>query len=203
MKLPSILKSKSLLGRLKLFASTVAMRGQPPTILAVLLHRPEFFGRSAARYVHALLRAPGDWTVGERELFASYVAKLNNCKYCLTVHGAIAAKLPQSPALEALPAPKAPSDSLRRIEVAASEPRVAAALDMLRAVLRQGTTPAHVQALLREGVSPDGIELLVHIAVAFTVINRVADSLQLEVPRPTELDRLATLIANHGYVLAT
>src|ERR1035441_8467982 len=38
-----------------------------------------------------LLHAPNSLTPGERELIATYVSSLNDCYFCQTVHGAIAA----------------------------------------------------------------------------------------------------------------
>ena len=38
-----------------------------------------------------MLRGPSDWTVGERELIAAFVSNLNQCRFCTTSHGAVAA----------------------------------------------------------------------------------------------------------------
>ena len=38
-----------------------------------------------------LLRAPGPLTPGERELIAAFVSSGNECHYCHTIHGAVAA----------------------------------------------------------------------------------------------------------------
>jgi uncharacterized peroxidase-related enzyme len=41
--------------------------------------------------VDVLLRGPSTLTTGERELIATYVSAQNDCHYCQTIHGAIAA----------------------------------------------------------------------------------------------------------------
>ena len=41
--------------------------------------------------VDVLLRGPHTLTPGERELIATYVSSQNDCRYCQTIHGAIAA----------------------------------------------------------------------------------------------------------------
>src|ERR1700684_651112 len=41
--------------------------------------------------VEILLHAPNSLTPGERELIATYVSSENDCYYCQTIHGAIAA----------------------------------------------------------------------------------------------------------------
>src|SRR6195952_5449527 len=40
---------------------------------------------------NALLHAPNSLSQGERELIATYVSSLNDCYFCQTVHGSIAA----------------------------------------------------------------------------------------------------------------
>src|ERR1700685_251043 len=41
--------------------------------------------------VDVLLRGPSTLSPGERELIATYVSARNDCTYCQTIHGAIAA----------------------------------------------------------------------------------------------------------------
>ena len=54
---------------------------EPPDVIKTLLYRPEFFGKRFSALVQDALRGPSDWSVGERELFASYTAKLNHCLF--------------------------------------------------------------------------------------------------------------------------
>lgn len=58
------------------------MPGEPVgDISRTLRYRPEFFGGAVSQSVHALLRGPSDWQIGERELFAAFVSKLNACRF--------------------------------------------------------------------------------------------------------------------------
>src|SRR5205823_6443952 len=41
--------------------------------------------------VDILLRGPNTLSRGERELIATYVSSENECRYCATIHGAVAA----------------------------------------------------------------------------------------------------------------
>ena len=41
--------------------------------------------------VDVLLRGPHTLSPGERELIATFVSAQNDCRYCQTIHGAIAA----------------------------------------------------------------------------------------------------------------
>ena len=36
---------------------------------------------TALLYTHALMRGPSEWTVGERELFAAFVSRVNQCPF--------------------------------------------------------------------------------------------------------------------------
>lgn len=64
-----------------LWAIRLASRSGPPDVVKTLLYRPEFFGRLFSRLVHQAMRGPSEWSVGERELFAAYTSKLNQCVF--------------------------------------------------------------------------------------------------------------------------
>src|SRR5450631_1952146 len=61
-----------------------------PGIRGLFAFRPET-ARPLNELVDALLRSPGLLTSGERELIATYVSAQNDCHYCQTIHGAVAA----------------------------------------------------------------------------------------------------------------
>src|SRR5882672_6020428 len=61
-----------------------------PGIRSLFVYRPETAAPLNA-LVQTLLHNPHPTlSPGERELIAAYVSRLNTCKYCMTVHGAIA-----------------------------------------------------------------------------------------------------------------
>jgi uncharacterized peroxidase-related enzyme len=55
-----------------------------------MAYRPET-AKPLNEIVDVLLHQPNSLTAGERELIATYVSYLNDCYYCQTIHGAIAA----------------------------------------------------------------------------------------------------------------
>jgi hypothetical protein len=70
------LKQKLLLGMIRLFG-----RREPPDVIKTLLYRPEYFGTRFSELCQASLRQPSSWSVGERELFASFVSRQNQCVF--------------------------------------------------------------------------------------------------------------------------
>src|ERR1700760_4603802 len=61
-----------------------------PGITGGFAFRPET-AKPMRELAHILLHEPNSLAPGERELIATYVSYLNDCYYCQTIHGAIAA----------------------------------------------------------------------------------------------------------------
>jgi hypothetical protein len=57
------------------------IRSRVPDVLRTILYRPRFFGRPYSDWCHATLRGPSKWSVWERELFASFTSRLNQCLF--------------------------------------------------------------------------------------------------------------------------
>jgi hypothetical protein len=57
------------------------MMGHAPGVVRTLLYRKEFFGRSFSALTQQVMRGPSAWTVGEREMFAAFVSRLNQCLF--------------------------------------------------------------------------------------------------------------------------
>ena len=52
-----------------------------PDVVRTLLYRKKFFGEHHGRHTQAVMRGPSEWSVGERELFAAFVSRLNQCLF--------------------------------------------------------------------------------------------------------------------------
>ena len=52
-----------------------------PDILRIVFYRPEFFGAPFSACLQAVMRGPSEWSVGERELFAAFVSRKNQCPF--------------------------------------------------------------------------------------------------------------------------
>lgn len=77
-----ILDSGHTLGKKALFAMIRRLSGHPvPDVVKTLLYRPEYFGGQMSAVFQEAMRGPSAWTVGERELMAAYVSKVNECEF--------------------------------------------------------------------------------------------------------------------------
>ena len=58
------------------------LRGQPASdVVRTVSYRPELFGREFVLGLHAVMRGPSEWSAGERELFAAFVSRKNQCPF--------------------------------------------------------------------------------------------------------------------------
>ena len=78
----AILDSGHRFGTKALFAFIRAVSRQPvPEILKVMWYRPDFFGTRMQEVTHEAMRGPSAWSVGDRELMAAFVSKINACEF--------------------------------------------------------------------------------------------------------------------------
>ena len=80
MRLQRVHKGHPLVDRLKLAAMRV-MAGHAPGVVRTLLYRKAFFGRKFSELTQQVMRGPSPWSVGEREVFAAFVSRLNQCVF--------------------------------------------------------------------------------------------------------------------------
>jgi hypothetical protein len=69
------LKDRLLLGVMRL------MMGHAPGVVRTLRYRKDFFGAKWSELTHQVMRGPSQWSVGERELFAAFVSRRNQCVF--------------------------------------------------------------------------------------------------------------------------
>lgn len=80
MRLQRVHRGHPLPDKLKL----VAMRlfaGHAPGVVRTMLYRKSFFGGKFSELTQHVMRGPSPWSVGERELFAAFVSRLNQCVF--------------------------------------------------------------------------------------------------------------------------
>ena len=81
MRLRAVERGDSLATRLKFGIMRLMSGFRAPDVVRTLAYRREFFGAPHRRHTQAVMRGPSSWTVGERELFAAFVSRLNRCHF--------------------------------------------------------------------------------------------------------------------------
>jgi uncharacterized peroxidase-related enzyme len=173
----------------------IALNSDEPGIRGLFRFRPET-ARPLNELVEVLLREPNTLTRGERELIASYVSSLNQCKYCCSSHSAYAAaQLP-----EGLPLVRQVCTDVSNAPVS---PKLRALLDIAAAVQKGGlyVTQELTDAARAEGATDTEIHDCVLIAAAFCMFNRYVDGLGTFAPDdPDVYSSRAQRIVEVGYL---
>jgi uncharacterized peroxidase-related enzyme len=169
-----------------------------PGIRGPMAFRPET-AKPLNDLVDVLLRGPHTLSPGERELIATLVSAQNDCRYCQTIHGAIAA--------HHLNGDEELVSAVKR------DPQQAPISDKLRALLaiasktaESGTfvTAEDVERARRCGATDLEIHDTVLIAAVFCLCNRYVDGLATWAPEDPDFYRQrASVVATHGYAAST
>lgn len=80
MRLQRVHQGHALPDRLMLLLMRLAT-GHAPGVVRTLRYRKEFFGHPFSVLTQQVMRGPSEWTVGERETFAAFVSRLNQCVF--------------------------------------------------------------------------------------------------------------------------
>ena len=147
-----------------------------PGIRALMAYRPET-ALPINMLVEVLLQGPSTLTKGEREMIATRVSTLNDCKYCALIHGAIArAHL---------------GDDAPLVAQVANDPASAPVSDRMKALLgiagkvQEGghrVSEFDVAAARAHGATDLEIHDTVLIAAVFCMANRYVDGLATWAP---------------------
>src|SRR5207249_992121 len=81
MRLRAVERGHRLPQRLKLMLIRLVSGRRVPDVVKTLIYRSEFFGRPMCDWTQAVMRGPSAWSVGERELFAAFTSRLNQCVF--------------------------------------------------------------------------------------------------------------------------
>lgn len=169
-----------------------------PGIRGPMVFRPET-AQPLNELVEVLLRGPHSLSMGERELIATYVSSANDCRYCQTIHGAIAAHhLAGDEALVA--------SVTCDLERAPISEKLKALLVIAGHTAQGGTHVTEEDVARARAVGATDLEIhdVVLIAAFFCLCNRYVDGLATWAPEDPEFYRQrAALVAEHGYGPAT
>jgi uncharacterized peroxidase-related enzyme len=174
----------------------INLSNEYPGIRSLFIYRPETAAPLNA-LVQALLHNPHpSLSAGERELIATYVSRLNSCKYCCNIHGAIAKhQLGNNGAI---------------VEQVLANPDSAAISDKMKALLKiaakvqsggKNVLPDDIEHARNEGATDIELHDTVLIAAAFCMYNRYVDGLATWQPDDADLyDKMGEQRAREGYL---
>src|SRR5471030_790901 len=174
----------------------INLSNEYPGIRSLFVYRPET-ARPLNDLVQTLLHNPHPTlSAGERELIATYVSRLNTCKYCCNIHGAIAQHQL--------------GNNVEIVQQVLADPETAPISSKMKALLKiaakvqtggKNVLPADIELARNEGATDLEIHDTVLIAAAFCMYNRYVDGLDTLQPTDPELYRQrAHLIVENGYV---
>jgi len=80
MRLTKVHRGHPFSDKIKLAAMRL-LAGHAPGVVRTLLYRKDFFGARFSELTQEVMRGPSAWSVGEREVFAAFVSRLNQCVF--------------------------------------------------------------------------------------------------------------------------
>jgi uncharacterized peroxidase-related enzyme len=146
-----------------------------------------------------LLRGPGTLSPGERELIATFVSSRNDCFFCQTIHGAVAAYHLDGNEQLVL-------DVKQDTESAGISDKLKALLAIAGKVQRGGKNvlAEDIERARQQGATDLEIHDTVLIAAAFCMYNRYVDGLATWAPQDAERYRQqGARLAQQGYAEST
>lgn len=190
---PRVLESGYGVGPKLLFRLIRLVSGRPlPDAAKITFYRPDFYGTHMKQFTHEAMRGDSTWSVGDRELMAAYVSKVNECQFCVGAHTATAARAYQDRGrVDAV---------LADLDSAPIEEGLRATLRMLGKLTSAGTlSVADVRGVLSAGVSRRQIEDALAVSFAFNTTDRLANAFAFEVLSPEGFEAGAKYLLKRGY----
>jgi uncharacterized peroxidase-related enzyme len=168
-----------------------------PGIRGPMAFRPET-AKPLNELVDILLRGAHTLSPGERELIATYVSSQNECEYCETIHGAIAAHHLKNEALVI--------DVKRDYQTAAITAKLKALMTIAGKTAKGGKNVTAIDVTRARDLGATDLEIhdAVLIAAVFCMCNRYVDGLATWMPHDPDFYRQrAALVAANGYAAST
>jgi AhpD family alkylhydroperoxidase len=165
--------------------------GHPvPDAARLVFYRPDFYGARSKAFTHEAMRGPSDWSIGDRELMAAFVSKVNESAFCVGAHSATARQAYQDePKVAAV---------LANLESAPIAEPLRATLRMLGGLVTEGKVSG-LRDVLAAGVSRRQVEDALAVAAAFNTTARLADAFGFEVLSREGFEAGAKYLLKRGY----
>ncbi|MCH6158887.1 carboxymuconolactone decarboxylase family protein [Streptomyces marispadix] len=179
--------TKVLFALIRLFS-----RHPVPDAAKLVFYRPGFYGARAKEFTHEAMRGPSSWSVGDRELMAAYVSKVNESAFCVGAHTATARQAYQD-------GPRVAAVLADLSSAPIAEP-LRATLRMLGKLTREGEVGAEdMREVLAAGVSSQQVKDALAVCVAFNTTDRLADVFGFELLSPEGFEAGAKYLLKRGY----
>ncbi len=81
MRLKNVERGDSLGSRFLFGLIRILSGFRAPDVIRALRYRRAFFGAPHTAHTQAVMRGPSAWSVEERELFAAFVSRMNQCVF--------------------------------------------------------------------------------------------------------------------------
>jgi alkylhydroperoxidase family enzyme len=178
--------------RTKALLALVRLVSRQPVVDAVKLamYRPDFYG--AGQLTHEAMRGPSDWSIGDRELMAAFVSKVNETQFCIAAHSATSGLWYGDHTKVAA--------TLADVETAPIDEPLRATLRVLGKLTQEhNVDPDDIRALLAEGVTADQIEDALAVCLAFNITDRLADAFGFSLASPEAMNAGARYLLERGY----
>jgi AhpD family alkylhydroperoxidase len=186
-----ILNSGHGLGTKALFALIRMMSRQPLLdVIKLIKYRSDFYGDPMGAVTQEAMRGRSAWSVGDRELMAAFVSKINQSEFCTKAHTAVAqgAYADTKKVSTLLSKPETIEEPLR------------ATLLMLGKLTREHTlTVDDVESVLAAGASREQVEDALGVCFSFNVIGRLANAFDFFVAGPEAFEAGAKYLLSRGY----
>jgi uncharacterized peroxidase-related enzyme len=176
-----------------LFALIRLFSGHPvPDAAKLVFYRPDFYGARSKEFTHEAMRGPSAWSIGDRELMAAYVSKVNESAFCVGAHTATARlAYEDGPRVAAV---------LADLESAPIQDGLRATLRMLGKLTAEGTLSAEdMREVLAAGVSRQQVKDALAVCAAFNTTARLADAFGFELLSPEGFEAGAKYLLKRGY----
>jgi uncharacterized peroxidase-related enzyme len=181
------------LGTKILFLLIRAASRQPVLdVIKLVKYRSDFYGKPMQGVTQEAMRGTSAWPVADRELMAAFVAKTNDCEWCMKAHAAVAEEAYRDGAIV--------SAVLSDFETAPIEEPLRATLRMLCRLTREHAVNADdMRAVLAAGASREQIEDALAVCFSFNTIGRLADAFGFLLPGPKAFEAGAKYLLARGY----
>ncbi|MBO0812001.1 MAG: hypothetical protein J2P23_08125 [Microlunatus sp.] len=163
-----------------------------PDAAKINFYRPDFYGAPMGRLTQQVMRGPSGWSVGDRELMAAYISRVNGSAFCTGAHTATATGAFGDHGLVA--------QTLDDLDSAPIREPLRAMLRLLGMITRgEPITADDVGTVLATGATRTQLEDALAVCFAFNVINRLADAFDFARLTPEGYASGANHLLRRGY----